>query len=47
MIKKPTLIAGSTKSLIENIATNNPVTIKKTDVVLLSITDHDMVVLGR
>ena len=43
MINKPTRISGSTKTLIDIIATNNPVSIKTTDVFPLSIGDHDMI----
>ena len=43
IIAKPTRITQSTSSLIDIIATNKPATIKTTDVIPTSVSDHDMV----
>ena len=43
IVKKPTRVWDSTGSLIDIIATNNPASIKDSEVIPLSIGDHNMV----
>ena len=47
LIKKPTRITQTSSTLIDLILTNRPLTISKTDVIALSLSDHDMIACIR